>query len=558
MKKLKNMKGITLIALVITIVVLLILAGVTIAMLTGDNGILTKAQSAKKQNAETTLEEQIKLAVMASRMNENNNFEIDLSLLEEELKNNIDEEVAISKKGENEKLPWIIQWQKYMYEIKGNGSIEKISGVILSRTEIKVLKGADKQKIIATLTQDVSGTITWTSSNNDVATVDNGEITFIGIGTATITAMIDEEHKSTCVVKVMEALNSIVLTEDDEEINSISIEQGKSITLKAIPKGETGNITEYEELNMNINNDNISGTIDKNADGTYTIVLSSTRSSKVGENASQITIFGKETSNITKSYDVEITIAQHTSRELDYTWAELNEVAKSISNNSDINKDTLEFTITVNGKEYFLGIGDTKAVSYNGTEQIARIIGFKHDELTNKNIYGGNNEYAGITFEFIDSIDYISMNIPNTNSGGWAVMQLRGSINDWNNGMVSKLDMNEYIKQVRKDYISDISEGTVSKCDDYLWLLSCSEMYNSGSKDGYYGNSIAKEGEEYKYYADYNGFDSYRGKSSSSGLYWLRSPNYVGDGDFIVVNTSGGYGGRYSGWADGVAPGFAI
>lgn len=39
----KNQKGITLIALVITIIVLLILAGVSIAMLTGDNGILTQA-----------------------------------------------------------------------------------------------------------------------------------------------------------------------------------------------------------------------------------------------------------------------------------------------------------------------------------------------------------------------------------------------------------------------------------------------------------------------------------------------------------------------------------
>ena len=38
--------GITLIALVITIIVLLILAGVTIATLTGDNGLLTKASEA--------------------------------------------------------------------------------------------------------------------------------------------------------------------------------------------------------------------------------------------------------------------------------------------------------------------------------------------------------------------------------------------------------------------------------------------------------------------------------------------------------------------------------
>ena len=42
-------RGITLIALVITIIVLLILAGVSIAMLTGENGILTQAQRAANE-----------------------------------------------------------------------------------------------------------------------------------------------------------------------------------------------------------------------------------------------------------------------------------------------------------------------------------------------------------------------------------------------------------------------------------------------------------------------------------------------------------------------------
>ena len=44
-----NSKGITLIALVITIIVLLILAGITIATLTGDNGIIGKAINAKNE-----------------------------------------------------------------------------------------------------------------------------------------------------------------------------------------------------------------------------------------------------------------------------------------------------------------------------------------------------------------------------------------------------------------------------------------------------------------------------------------------------------------------------
>ena len=54
-------KGITLIALVITIIVLLILAGVTISMVLGDEGIIAQAQSAKEKQEEKAKEEQEEL-----------------------------------------------------------------------------------------------------------------------------------------------------------------------------------------------------------------------------------------------------------------------------------------------------------------------------------------------------------------------------------------------------------------------------------------------------------------------------------------------------------------
>ena len=56
-----NAKGITLIALVITIIVLLILAGVSIAILTGENGILTRAQEAKTKTEQSGDDELRKL-----------------------------------------------------------------------------------------------------------------------------------------------------------------------------------------------------------------------------------------------------------------------------------------------------------------------------------------------------------------------------------------------------------------------------------------------------------------------------------------------------------------
>ncbi len=73
MKKSKerNTNGITLIALVITIIVLLILAGVTIASLSGENGILQKASEAKEKTNKEDAEESIKLLVTEVQMEKN-------------------------------------------------------------------------------------------------------------------------------------------------------------------------------------------------------------------------------------------------------------------------------------------------------------------------------------------------------------------------------------------------------------------------------------------------------------------------------------------------------
>ena len=67
-KQTKN-KGITLIALVITIIVLLILAGVSIAMLTGENGIIGQVQKAKNETENAQADEENTLASYESYLN---------------------------------------------------------------------------------------------------------------------------------------------------------------------------------------------------------------------------------------------------------------------------------------------------------------------------------------------------------------------------------------------------------------------------------------------------------------------------------------------------------
>lgn len=69
--KQKKEKGITLIALVITIIVLLILAGVAIATLTGNNGVLTKAVSAKEKTERAEVIENAKLDILGIQSDKN-------------------------------------------------------------------------------------------------------------------------------------------------------------------------------------------------------------------------------------------------------------------------------------------------------------------------------------------------------------------------------------------------------------------------------------------------------------------------------------------------------
>ena len=65
-------RGITLIALVITIIVLLILAGVALSTLTGDSGILTNAEKAKAKTEQANLKEEVSLKVIEDELDTEN------------------------------------------------------------------------------------------------------------------------------------------------------------------------------------------------------------------------------------------------------------------------------------------------------------------------------------------------------------------------------------------------------------------------------------------------------------------------------------------------------
>jgi len=110
MRKLMKNKtsGITLIALVVTIIVLLILAGISIQMLSGNNGILNRAGEAQKSTDKFGALEIIQLCTLAS-------YDKTGMINEEDLENELNKEGATIKSKKSNK--WYVEYKGYDFEI---------------------------------------------------------------------------------------------------------------------------------------------------------------------------------------------------------------------------------------------------------------------------------------------------------------------------------------------------------------------------------------------------------------------------------------------------------
>ena len=157
MLKSREVRGITLIALVITIIVLLILAGISIATLTGENGILTKAIQAKEANKKAEYEEEVKLIIaekqVERKQGQNNNKSLIEKVAEEIKKRSWVDSVIICDDNENadiapEQGTNIIVETKDDYEI-----IVEIKDELIS-IEVNKIKGTAE---IITIKFDANG-----------------------------------------------------------------------------------------------------------------------------------------------------------------------------------------------------------------------------------------------------------------------------------------------------------------------------------------------------------------------------------------------------------------
>ena len=129
-KKLKNTKGITLIALVVTIIVLLILAGVSIAMLTGNNGVLTQAKSAKENTRVGEVQEKVKLVAQAA-LTDNLGNGIEKEKFQEELNNMFTQGEQVSLEYDETNKKYTVTVDKYEVEVSNMGAVGEAKEAVI-------------------------------------------------------------------------------------------------------------------------------------------------------------------------------------------------------------------------------------------------------------------------------------------------------------------------------------------------------------------------------------------------------------------------------------------
>ena len=182
---------------------LLILAGITINALSGENGILKRATQAKSKTGRANALEQINLAIITARTE--GLGQVDKTVLRDEIT-----KAGMTVKTDGDDLPWEVVSDKYLFRINEDYTVEEISGIGLSKKELKLFNG-QSETITATLTEGVTGTITWESADKNIATVENGKITAVGTtGSTTITAKVEgTEYEATCKVSIVQKVTSI-------------------------------------------------------------------------------------------------------------------------------------------------------------------------------------------------------------------------------------------------------------------------------------------------------------------------------------------------------------
>jgi len=134
----RNKNGITLIALVVTVIILLILAGISMSMLKENNSVITRANEAKKKTIEAQNIEELNTEILKSSKR-NGTFDINT------LKNNLEN---IGAKVSGNDFPLSVEYNEKNYQVTSDGELKNIGNIseLLTEEDYLIVMEASKSK----------------------------------------------------------------------------------------------------------------------------------------------------------------------------------------------------------------------------------------------------------------------------------------------------------------------------------------------------------------------------------------------------------------------------
>ena len=128
-----------------------------------------------------------------------------------------------------------------------------VTGISLNKETASLYKG-DKLILTATISPSnaTNKNVTWTSSNNSVATVDKGNVTTVGVGETIITAKTSNGKTATCRITVSK--KTVAVTGISLDKNTATIQEGNKVTLKATvsPSNATNKTVTWTSSNNSV------------------------------------------------------------------------------------------------------------------------------------------------------------------------------------------------------------------------------------------------------------------------------------------------------------------
>ena len=272
-------KGITLIALTVTVIVLLIISGVTISYLTGENGIINQAKDSKKF-AGAVEEKEVLNTSVAAAIGKSSNSKIDEVNLKKYLNQNVGDEVkdyTLEKKDGYYSVTFTATGNEYA--VWENGTVQdmeeyqKTPYLKLDPSELNALEKGSSQ-VIKAITNVNNSNIKWETSNSNIVTIQkksNTEITVTGKnnGSAVITAKMDK-LETKCQVTVITSPKEIILSNTEITIDLSSGNKTVQITPTITPDSANKNIT-WTSSNTSIARVDEFGTITGISNGEATV-----------------------------------------------------------------------------------------------------------------------------------------------------------------------------------------------------------------------------------------------------------------------------------------------